>query len=135
MVDISHFITWHVAVERQCLYTFYSKGTPLSFPICSTLSKESTCLVWGVCVCMHKYICVRVCVRTCHFALHFSAIFWQYEVGIPFFCKTPPPQLFPLWLHVFTTVFRILLSAVSCWMWCRILIWRDSVSLWYIDTT
>ena len=72
MVDISHFITWHVAVERQC-YIHFTRHP--SFPICPILSKEGTGLVWGVCVCMYKYICVRVCVRVCDFAPHFLAIF------------------------------------------------------------
>ena len=96
MVGISHFITWHVAVERQCYihFTICRRAPPPSFLICLTLSKQGTCLVWGVCVCMYKYICVRVCVRVCDFAPHFLAIFWQYEVEIPFFCKTPPPSTF-----------------------------------------
>lgn len=112
MVGISHFITWHVAVERQCYihFTICRRAPPPSFLICLTLSKQGTCLVWGVCVCMYKYICVRVCVRVCDFAPHFLAIFWQYEVGIPFFCKTPPPlNFFLLWL--FTTVFS------GIWAW------------------
>lgn len=107
MVRISHFITWHVAVERQCYIHFTRRAPPL-FPFAPHCQKKAP--AWsGVCVCECININVYVCACVCDFAPHFLAIFWQYEVGIPFFCKTPPPQLFLLWL--FTTVFS------GIWAW------------------
>lgn len=92
MVRISHFITWHVAVERQCYIHFTRRAPPL-FPFAPHCQKKAP--AWsGVCVCECININVYVCACVCDFAPHFLAIFWQYEVGIPFFCKTPPPSTF-----------------------------------------
>lgn len=124
--------------RKAMLYIHFTRRAPPLFPFAPHRQKKAP--AWsGVCVCECININVYVCACVCDLAPHFLAIFWQYEVGIPFFCKTPPPLNFffcdylPLYFLVYEL--GIFLFAVSCWMWCCILIWRDSVSLWYIDTT
>ena len=62
MVGISHFITWHVAVERQCYIHFARRAPPL-FPFAPHCQKKAT--AWSgvcVCVCINIYVYVYACV-------------------------------------------------------------------------
>ena len=94
MVGISHFITWHVAVERQCYihFTICRRAPPPSFFICLTLSKEGT---WsGVRLCMYKYICVRVCVRVWLCSSFFGNLLTIRSRNSFYFVKHPPLNFF-----------------------------------------